>query len=86
MSTHARRIVAALAISTSALAPLVGIAPAHASGPLEDEQNWSCVDYGNRVCGPGNPEGKPAACYDTGGVIVELWPCTPVPPGVFATR
>lgn len=41
----------------------------------EDEAGWSCVDDGNRICGPGNPEGKPAACYDDGGVIVALWPC-----------
>lgn len=41
----------------------------------EDQPCWSCVDDGNRICGPGNPEGKPAACYDQGGVIVALWPC-----------
>lgn len=36
---------------------------------------WSCVDDGDKVCAPGNDEGKPAACYDDGGVIVALWPC-----------
>jgi hypothetical protein len=43
--------------------------------PLEDEPGWSCVDDGNRVCGPDNDEGKPAGCYDEGGVLVALWPC-----------
>jgi hypothetical protein len=37
--------------------------------------HWSCVDDGLRICLPGNPDGKPAACYDDGGVIVALWPC-----------
>lgn len=41
----------------------------------EDQKCWSCVDDGNRVCGPGNPEGKPAGCYDDGGVLVASWPC-----------
>jgi hypothetical protein len=44
----------------------------------------ACVDDPPHVCEPGNPEGKPAACYDQGGVIVELWPCEPVPDGVYA--
>lgn len=46
----------------------------------EDDPGWSCVDDGNRVCGPGNSEGKPAACYDDGGVIVAMWPCKPWTP------
>lgn len=41
----------------------------------EDESGWDCVSMGNRICGPGNDQGKPAACYDDGGVIVALWPC-----------
>ena len=41
----------------------------------DDDPSWSCVDDGNHVCGPDNVEGKPAACYDDGGVIVALWPC-----------
>lgn len=36
----------------------------------------ACVDNAPHICLPGNPEGKPAACYDDGGVIVALWPCT----------
>ena len=51
--------------------------PAWAAVPDEDSPEWSCVDDGNRVCGPDNDEGKPAACYDDGGVIVALWPCEP---------
>lgn len=56
-----------------AVGPL--IAPANATTINEDDPGWSCVDDGNRICGPGNAEGKPAACYDEGGVIVALWPC-----------
>lgn len=44
---------------------------------VEDSPQWSCVDDGNRVCGPNNAEGQPAACYDDGGVIVAYWPCSP---------
>ena len=44
-------------------------------GIQEDDPWWSCVDDGNRICGPNNPEGKPAACYGDGGVIIALWPC-----------
>jgi hypothetical protein len=55
------------------------LAEAHAS---EDDASWSCVDDGNHVCGPGNPEGKPAACYDDGGVIVAMWPCNPWEPNM----
>jgi hypothetical protein len=58
-----------------------GEVQAHASGP-EDGPAWSCVDDGNRICGPDNSEGKPAACYDDGGVIVALWPCTPWEPNM----
>lgn len=36
---------------------------------------WDCATDGDRVCGPSNTSGKPAACYDEGGVIVALWPC-----------
>lgn len=43
--------------------------------PMEDEPGWSCVDNGNHICGPGNANGAPAGCYDTGGVMVAPWPC-----------
>lgn len=56
------------------LAPMAGH-PADLPQVQEDDPGWSCVDDGNRICGPNNPEGKPAACYDDGGVIVALWPC-----------
>jgi hypothetical protein len=42
----------------------------------EDQPCWSCVDDGNRICGPGNAQGAPAGCYDEGGVLVTAWPCT----------
>jgi hypothetical protein len=48
---------------------------ASADAPLEDSPDWSCVDDGNRVCGPDNANGVPAGCYDEGGVLVALWPC-----------
>jgi hypothetical protein len=41
----------------------------------EDDEQWSCVDDGNHVCGPQNDEQKPAGCYDDGGVLVAQWPC-----------
>ena len=43
----------------------------------EDESGWSCVDHGNHVCGPGNPQGVPAGRYDLGGVLMDLWPVDP---------
>lgn len=53
--------------------PMMHSARAQAS-PNEDQQ-WSCVDDGNRTCGPGNANGAPAGCYDDGGVLVAPWPC-----------
>jgi hypothetical protein len=44
-----------------------------------------CVDYWH-ACAPGNPEGKPAGCFDAGGVLVQPWPCQAVlPPGPVDT-
>ena len=63
---------------------VVGMVVAFAAAPaahastgaiLEDDPRWSCVDDGNRVCGPTNAEGQPAGCYDNGGVMVAPWPC-----------
>lgn len=72
MTTNTRRLTAALALAISAtLTP----AAAHAETVYEDDPGWSCVDDGNRVCGPGNSEGKPAGCYDNGGVQFAAWPC-----------
>jgi len=39
----------------------------------EDDPAWSCVDDGNRICGPGNPQGAPAGQYDEGGVLTIPW-------------
>lgn len=41
----------------------------------EDDPRWSCVDDGNRVCGPHNANHVPAGCYDDGGVWVAPFPC-----------
>ena len=41
---------------------------------MEDESGWSCVDMGNKVCGPGNGQAVPAGRYDEGGVLVDPWP------------
>lgn len=71
MNTTAARIAMAAILAATALA-----APAIAAAqPQEDDPGWSCVDDGNRICGPNNPQGAPAACYDEGGVIVAMWPC-----------
>lgn len=67
------KIAGALAI---ALFPWWVPLPAWASDPGHDIDH-DCVDYWH-VCGPFNPEGKPAACYDEGGVIIAEWPCLPV--------
>lgn len=49
---------------------------AHAESPQEDDPGWSCIDAGNRVCGPLSDDwGHTPGCYDDGGVIVALWPC-----------
>src|ERR1700753_2274679 len=55
--------VAAAAVLTMG-AVLATTPPAHADTIQEDQPGWSCVTDGNRICGPNNPEGKPAACYD----------------------
>lgn len=39
------------------------------------ERAGYCVDDAPHICLPGNDEHKPAACYDDGGVIVDVWPC-----------
>lgn len=44
-----------------------------AASPMEDQPGWSCVDDGNRICGPGNSQGAPAGLYDAGGVLVLTW-------------
>lgn len=71
-----RRIGAAVLVMAAAVWQ-TAVSEAQADPCYEDQQCWSCVDDGNRVCGPGNTEGKPAACYDDGGVIVAYWPCQP---------
>jgi hypothetical protein len=58
----------ALAGIAAALATPAFIPPAH-------QDQWSCVDDGNRVCSPENNEGKQAGCYDDGGVLFAPWPC-----------
>jgi hypothetical protein len=64
-----------LADGVIAVGLLVGVAPiAVAHAVEEDQPGWSCVDDGNKVCGPGNDEGKPAGRYDEGGVLVDPWP------------
>jgi hypothetical protein len=45
-----------------------------ATASLEGESGWSCVDDGNKVCGPNNPQGVPAGRYDEGGVLIDPWP------------
>lgn len=69
-----RKAIGILATGVVAASALVITADArHPS--TEDSPAWDCVTMGNRVCGPTNVQGKTAACYDDGGVIVALWPC-----------
>jgi hypothetical protein len=77
MKTSKGIIGTALIVSGMVISILNGEATATAE---EDEPGWSCVDDGNRVCGPGNEEGKPAGCYDDGGVMYAEWPCRPWEP------
>ena len=39
----------------------------------EDSPQASCVDDGNRIYGPNNPEGVPPGHYDDGGVLDIPW-------------
>jgi hypothetical protein len=76
-TTNTRRVIEALAIASASVLANVP-APANAS------PSHYCVDD-DHMCKPGNSEGKPAACYDDGGVIVAEWPCYAVirPDGSF---
>lgn len=57
-----------------ALAAISATATAHAA-PAEDEPGFSCITDGNRICGPNNPTGAIAGCYDDTGALVAPWPC-----------
>ena len=72
-----KQIAAAFVLCFGVTVGLVqlGQAVAEPATITEDSPEWDCVTMGNRVCGPGNDQGKPAACYDDGGVIVASWPC-----------
>lgn len=68
--------ILASAVIVAGSASAVWLSPhAYASQCLEDMPCWSCVDDGNRICGPSNSEGKPPGCYDDGGVLEFPWPC-----------
>lgn len=54
--------------------PTFTVHPGIAHGKGKHHRAGFCVDD-DHMCLPGNSEGKPAACYDEGGVIVALWPC-----------
>jgi len=85
MLTHTQRVIALLTgvfigLALGLVAGLFLIAPARADVPdpvviEEDDPGWSCVDDGNRICGPNNPQGALPGCYDEGGVLVAVWPC-----------
>lgn len=77
-TNRTKSALAALALAGAAFLPGIAtcyIAPNATAAPLEDEPGFSCVDDGNRVCGPGNSNGVPAGCYDDGGVLFKAWPC-----------
>src|SRR5882757_7668717 len=81
MNTHLARnyglaaLAAKVALGASLALGFGSLGTAHA------DQHF-CVDDAPHVCLPGNSEGKPAACYDDGGVIVALWPCNPWEPNM----
>jgi hypothetical protein len=61
-------VLLAAVIATSSPAPAGVDAYAYEVGDddgngiiSEDESGWSCVDMGNKVCGPNNSNGVPAA-------------------------
>ena len=72
MTARLAKFIAVPAIATAALLTLA--APSNAAPTMEDSEQWSCVDMGNRICGPGNTNGVPAGRYDAGGVLVDAWP------------
>ena len=76
MRTLALAVIGAEVVlaATFAASGLIGLS-GHAQAATEDSPSWSCVDDGNRICGPGNANGVPAGCYDDGGVLVAPWPC-----------
>lgn len=77
MFATARRIIFAtglavgLSLGTMLGAGLAKSDPAPATN--EDSPGFSCVDDGNKICGPGNAQGAPAGLYDDGGVLVFTW-------------
>lgn len=73
--SDAVKLIVAKGLLGASLAVGLMLSPSGSAQPNEDEAGWSCVDDGNRVCGPDNAEGKPAGCYDDGGVLVAVWPC-----------
>lgn len=44
--------------------PTIHAHPHVYASPQEDSPDWTCVDDGNRVCGPGNSNGVPALGED----------------------
>jgi hypothetical protein len=66
-------IGAALGIPTGAI---VSATSAIAAPTVtEDSPAWDCIFDGNRICGPGNPQGVAAGCYNDRGALVAPWPC-----------
>jgi len=80
MNIHTKRALALLSteivLATSFLySGAAGLRGTASAAPQEDDPGWSCVTDGNRICGPGNPDGVPPGCYDDGGMLVAPWPC-----------
>jgi hypothetical protein len=65
-------VIASIAVAFAAIAGIT--APVASAAPMEDEPGFSCVDDGNKICGPGNEQGVPAGRYDVDGVLVDPWP------------
>jgi hypothetical protein len=62
-------------VRAGVLAAAISVTAGLAASTYDDGYTPSCVDDGDRVCGPGNAEHVPAGCYDDGGVFVAPWPC-----------
>lgn len=49
--------------------------PVRTPAATEDDRAYDCIFDGNRICGPTNPQGVPAGCYNDRGALVAPWPC-----------
>lgn len=63
------------ALGFGLLAAMFGFAGPDVSVVEEDSSSWSCVEMGNRACGPNNSNNAVPGCYNDIGIMVQAWPC-----------